>query len=86
MLNGRSREGGRTSPRRRPTSSSIQGSTYFGCIVIEVTRTDPVRVMRTTFAPDLGPVMLEVQLQDGAKFTTTTRARLRAVTRPGDVL
>ena len=60
------------------------GEHYFGCIVIEVTRTDPVRVTRTTFAPDLGPVMLEVQVQDGAKFTTITRARLRAVTRPGD--
>lgn len=60
------------------------GEHYFGCIVVEITRTDPVRVTRTTFAPDLGPVMLEVQVQDGAKFTTITRARLRAVTRPGD--
>jgi hypothetical protein len=60
------------------------GEHYLGCIVIEVTRTDPVRVTRTTFAPDLGPVMLELQVQDGAKFTTITRARLRAVTRPGD--
>jgi hypothetical protein len=45
-----------------------------------------VRVTRTTFAPDLGPVMLELQVQDGPKFTTVTRARLRAVTRPGDAL
>jgi hypothetical protein len=60
------------------------GEHYLGCIVVEVTRTDPIRVTRTTFAPDLGPVMLEVQVQDGAKFTTITRARLRAVTRPGD--
>ena len=62
------------------------GEHYLGCIVVEVTRTDPVRVTRTTFAPDLGPVLLEmqVQVQDGSKFTTITRARLRAVTRPGD--
>ena len=60
------------------------GEHYLGCVVVEVTRTDPVRVTRTTFAPDLGPVMLEMQVQDGAKFTTITRARLRAVTRPGD--
>jgi hypothetical protein len=60
------------------------GEHYFGCIVVEVTRTDPVRVTRTTFAPDLGPVMLEMQVQDGAKFTIITRARLRAVTRPSD--
>jgi hypothetical protein len=60
------------------------GEHYLGCIVVEVTRTDPVRVTRTTFAPDLGPVMLEMQVQDGTRFTTITRARLRAVTRPGD--
>ncbi len=60
------------------------GEHYLGCLVVAVTRTDPVRVTRTTFAPDLGPVALEVQVQDGAKFITTTKARLRAVTRPGD--
>lgn len=60
------------------------GEHYLGCIVVEVTRSDPVRVTRTTFAPDLGPVLLEVQVQDGTRFTTVTRARLRAVTRPGD--
>ncbi len=58
------------------------GEHYLGCIVVEVTRTEPVRIARTTFAPDLGPVALEMQVQDGPKFVTTTRARLRAVTRP----
>lgn len=60
------------------------GEHYLGCLVVEVTRTEPVRIARTTFAPDLGPVTLEMQVQDGAKFVTTTRARLRAVTRPGE--
>jgi hypothetical protein len=62
------------------------GEHYLGCLVVEVTRTDPVRVTRTTFAPDIGPVMLEMQVQagEGQKFTTLTRARLRAVTRPTD--
>jgi hypothetical protein len=60
------------------------GEHYLGCAVVEVTRTDPVRVTRTTFAPDLGPVTLEMQVQDGQKFVTVTRARLRAVTRPTD--
>lgn len=60
------------------------GEHYLGCIVVQVTRTEPVRITRTTFAPDLGPVALEMQVQDGPKFVTTTRARLRAVTRPGD--
>jgi hypothetical protein len=60
------------------------GEHYLGCAVVEVTRNDPVRISRTTFAPDLGPVMLELQVQDGQKFVTITRARLRAVTRPTD--
>ena len=60
------------------------GEHYLGCAVVEVTRTDPVRVTRTMFAPDLGPVTLEMQVQDGQKFVTVTRARLRAVTRPTD--
>jgi hypothetical protein len=60
------------------------GEHYLGCAVVEVTRNDPVRISRTTFAPDLGPVMLELQVQDGTKFVTITRARLRAVTRPTD--
>jgi hypothetical protein len=59
---------------------------YAGCVVVEVTRSDPARVTRTVFAPDLGPVALEMQVQEGAKFVTTTRARLRAVTKPGDLL
>jgi hypothetical protein len=64
------------------------GEHYLGCLVVEVTRTDPVRVTRTTFAPDLGPVLLEMQVQSGPgpgqaqQLTTLTRARLRAVTRP----
>jgi D-alanyl-D-alanine carboxypeptidase len=62
------------------------GEHYLGCVIVEVTRTDPVRITRTTFAPDLGPVMLEMQVQDGQKFVTVTRARLRAVTRPTDTL
>lgn len=60
------------------------GEHYLGCAVVEVTRNDPVRISRTTFAPDLGPVTLELQVQDGQKFVTITRARLRAVTRPTD--
>jgi hypothetical protein len=59
---------------------------YAGCVVVEVTRTDPARVTRTVFAPDLGPVALEMQVQEGAKFVTKARARLRAVTKPGDPL
>ena len=59
---------------------------YAGCVVVEVTRAEPARVTRTVFAPDLGPVALEMQVQEGQKFVTKVRARLRAVTKPGDPL
>jgi len=36
------------------------------------------------FAPGLGPVALEMQVQEGPKFVTKVKARLRAVTKPGD--
>jgi hypothetical protein len=57
---------------------------FEGCVVVEVTRTDPVRIARTTYAPDVGPVAIELQVQDGQRFVTSTRARLRAVTKPGE--
>jgi hypothetical protein len=57
---------------------------FDGCVVVEVTRTDPVRIVRTTYAPDIGPIALEMQVQDGQRFLTSTRARLRAVTKPGE--
>ena len=57
---------------------------YAGCVTVEVNRTDPARVTRTVFAPDLGPVALEMQVQEGPKFVTKVKARLRAVTKPGD--
>jgi len=57
---------------------------YAGCVVVEVTRADPARVTRTMFAPGLGPVAIEMQVQEGPKFVTKVKARLRAVTRPGD--
>jgi len=59
---------------------------YAGCVVVEVTRADPARITRTMFAPELGPVAVEMQVQEGPKFVTKARARLRAVTRPGDLL
>ncbi len=56
-----------------------------GCVVVEVAREEPSRITRTTFAPDIGPVALEQQVLTGQKYVTTTRAQLRAVTKPGDV-
>jgi hypothetical protein len=58
-----------------------------GCVRVETTRENPIRITRTIFAPDVGPVAVEVQVQDpagGGKFVTEMRARLRAVTKPGE--
>jgi hypothetical protein len=59
---------------------------FTGCLVVEVTRTDPIRVVRTTYAPEVGPVAVELEVQEGPSFVTATRAKLRAVTRPGETL
>ena len=56
---------------------------YAGCVVVEVTRAEPARITRTVFAPGLGPVAIEMQVQEGPKFVTKVKARLRAVTKPG---
>ncbi len=59
---------------------------YAGCVVVEVTR-DRTRARHAhRVRPDLGPVAMEMQVQEGPKFVTKARARLRAVTKPGDVL
>ena len=57
---------------------------FYDCTIVEVTRTDPARVVRTTFAPDIGAVAIEVLVEDAGKMIVTTRARLRSVTRPGE--
>lgn len=65
---------------------TVDAGHFYDCAIVEVTRTDPPRIARTTFAPDIGPVALEFQVQDGGKYVVTTRARLRSVTKPGDDL
>jgi hypothetical protein len=63
---------------------TIDAGKFGDCAVVEVTRSDPVRVARTTFAPGVGPIALELQVQVGDRFSTVTRATLRAVTKPGE--
>jgi hypothetical protein len=65
---------------------SVAAGHFTDCAVVEVTRADPVRIARTTFSPDVGPVALEFQVQEQARFVTETRATLRSVTRPGEDL
>ena len=63
---------------------TVDAGHFYDCAIVEVTRSDPARIARTTFAPDVGPVAIEYQVQDGGKYVVTTRARLRSVTKPGD--
>jgi hypothetical protein len=59
------------------------GGDYTNCVVVEALRSDPVRMSRTTFAPGIGPVVIEVQVQSQGRFVTTLRASLRGATKPG---
>ena len=63
---------------------TVDAGHFYDCAIVEVTRADPPRLARTIFAPDVGPVVIEVQVQQGGKYVTTTRARLRSATKPGD--
>ncbi|MES1204603.1 MAG: hypothetical protein ABUS79_01575, partial [Pseudomonadota bacterium] len=56
---------------------------YKNCVVVEALRADPTRLSRTTFAPGVGPVAIEVQVQSQGRFVTTMRASLRGATKPG---
>jgi hypothetical protein len=79
-------EGGTAKVVSTTEEITVDAGHFYDCVIIEVTRSDPMRIARTTFAPDIGPVALEFQVQDGGKFVVTTRARLRSVTRPGEDL
>jgi hypothetical protein len=57
---------------------------YANCVVVETLRKEPNRLSRTTFAPGIGPVSIEVQVETQGRFVTTLRADLRGATRPGE--
>ena len=61
------------------------GGRYDNCAVIEENRTDPPRLVRTTYAPGVGPVSIEYLVHDpgSGQFETALRASLRGVTPPG---
>ena len=65
---------------------TVPAGTFSGCVVVEESREAPRRLVRTTYAPHVGPVRVEYLLhQPGADtFTTEMRAELRGITRPGD--
>jgi hypothetical protein len=57
---------------------------FVGCVVVEVMRALPNRLARTTFAPGVGPLQIEYQVQNGGRFETVMRATLRGLTKPGE--
>jgi hypothetical protein len=65
---------------------TLDAGQFYDCTLVEVVRADPPRIVRTLFAPDIGPVTIEFQVQEGGKYVTKTRARLRSVTKPGEDL
>lgn len=73
--------------KARITSVSQTATTptgdYKDCVVVETLRSDPTRLSRTTYAPGVGPVVIEVQVESQGRFVTTMRASLRGATRPG---
>jgi hypothetical protein len=64
---------------------TVPAGDYRGCVTIEESRTDPPRLVRTTYAPGVGPVTIEFMVHDPAtaQFQTALRAKLRGATPPG---
>lgn len=76
--------GGRAKVAAVNQQVTVPAGDYAGCLVVETMRSDPVRLSRTTYAPGVGPIAIEVQVQDQGRFVTTLRASLRGVTKPGE--
>ena len=62
---------------------SVPSGDYANCVVVETLRHEPTRLSRTTFAPGVGPVSIEVQVETNGHFVTTMHADLRGATKPG---
>jgi len=65
---------------------TVPAGTFPNCAIVEEARTNPERVLRTTYAAGVGPVTVEYQVHDAGtgRFETPLRASLRGLTRPGD--
>jgi hypothetical protein len=79
-------EGGTATITALGRSVTVAAGTFANCLVVEEARSSPPRLVRTTYAPGVGPVALEsmVQLPGKASYEITLRATLRGVTRPGE--
>jgi hypothetical protein len=65
---------------------TVPAGTFTNCAIVEEVRSNPDRVLRTTFAAGVGPVVVEYQVHDpvAGRFETALHATLRGMTRPGD--
>ena len=75
--------GGRARIAAVGQSVTVTAGRFDDCVLVEATRGNPVRAVRTTFAPGVGPVIIELQIQVAGELMMVTRATLRALTRPG---
>ena len=56
---------------------------FDSCVTVEETRDNPDRRTRTTYAPGVGPIIIEFSAMDVGGLHST-KARLRGYTRPGE--
>jgi hypothetical protein len=65
---------------------TVPAGSYPDCAVVEEVRTNPDRVLRTTYAAGVGPIALEYQVSnpETRRFDVVLRARLLGLTRPGE--
>lgn len=78
-------DGGTATVAAAGQSVTVPAGNYTGCIVVEENRMEPARLVRTTYAPGVGPVAIEYLVHDpaSAQFQTALRASLRGATPPG---
>ncbi len=67
-------------------SVTVPAGTFANCVTIEEAKDTPPRLIRTTYAPAVGPVMIDslVQIPGRGVYESNLRAVLRGVTRPGE--
>jgi hypothetical protein len=65
---------------------TVPAGSFPNCAVVEETRSSPDRILRTTFAAGVGPVVLEYQVTnpETRKLEVVLSARLLGATRPGE--
>lgn len=67
-------------------SITVPAGTFANCVTVEEAREAPPRLVRTTYAPGVGPVSVDslVQVPGRGVYESTLRASLRGVNRPGE--